>query len=251
MNWRANGRSFQSSAPPRTAIGKTGSFMRRPPAISVGCYRAPAPLILQRTFRYRPSGLGQCLSRPLACVSFAPLYHPRYNGRAIRTYEYCSDPTAKSASQNTSFVEKRSKGASRRVPILGIEFDQISQHESCLRSSALSRRGLPGRFVSPTLIPLRSPERSELPAATAAGGARVGRRDVDRMGRTLDRAALPGRVAGPDLMEALCRWRPETATGCFLLGASEETLHKLQGKLLRLCPSLSIVGSTVLRSAIS
>jgi len=102
-------------------------------------------------------GLGQCLSPAARMRKLCAAVHPRYNGRAIRTYEYCSDPTAKSASQTHP-----SSRSDRRAPRAVSRYWELSSTRSastkaCLRSSALSRRGLPGRFVSPTLIPLRSP----------------------------------------------------------------------------------------------
>jgi N-acetylglucosaminyldiphosphoundecaprenol N-acetyl-beta-D-mannosaminyltransferase len=55
-------------------------------------------------------------------------------------------------------------------------------------------------------------------------------------------ARLPERVAGPDLMEALCRRAAQLRYRIFLMGATESTLQKLQEKLLRICPGLLVVG---------
>ena len=51
---------------------------------------------------------------------------------------------------------------------------------------------------------------------------------------------VPERIAGPDLMEALCRLAAKKGHRIFLLGASPSTLRLLREKLLRLCPTLSI-----------
>jgi len=56
-------------------------------------------------------------------------------------------------------------------------------------------------------------------------------------------AKLPQRIPGPDLMEALCRRASRNAYRIFLMGTSDDTLRKLQDKLLRLCPGLHIVGA--------
>jgi N-acetylglucosaminyldiphosphoundecaprenol N-acetyl-beta-D-mannosaminyltransferase len=56
-------------------------------------------------------------------------------------------------------------------------------------------------------------------------------------------AQLTERVAGPDLMEGLCRLASRNRYRVFLFGSSDGTLQKLTEKLLRICPDLQIAGS--------
>ena len=56
-------------------------------------------------------------------------------------------------------------------------------------------------------------------------------------------ATIPCRIAGPDLMEELCRFAAEKGHRVFLLGSTARTLETLTEKLLLLCPNLKICGS--------
>ena len=51
------------------------------------------------------------------------------------------------------------------------------------------------------------------------------------------------RIAGPDLMERLCKALKNTDTGVYLFGASEETLVKLKDALTQKHPGLKILGA--------
>jgi N-acetylglucosaminyldiphosphoundecaprenol N-acetyl-beta-D-mannosaminyltransferase len=53
---------------------------------------------------------------------------------------------------------------------------------------------------------------------------------------------LPGRVAGPDVMKALCERAPAHGHKIFLLGTSQDNLEKLAHKLKARTPNLDIVG---------
>ncbi|MGQ0644811.1 MAG: WecB/TagA/CpsF family glycosyltransferase [Elusimicrobiota bacterium] len=53
---------------------------------------------------------------------------------------------------------------------------------------------------------------------------------------------LPGRVAGPDFCEALCRLAADESFSVYFLGSTSETLQRMVGNLRQKFPSLQVAG---------
>jgi N-acetylglucosaminyldiphosphoundecaprenol N-acetyl-beta-D-mannosaminyltransferase len=145
---------------------------------------------------------------------------------------------------STEIEEKRTPGTIRQIPIFGVPFQCVSQHEALMAIERFIEERVPRQVVlaNAYTVALAQRDAALLELLQKATLVLADGMSLVWGGRWIG-ARLPQRVAGPDLMEALCRLASRNGYRVFLAGTSEGTMQKLREKLLRLCPELQIAGA--------
>jgi N-acetylglucosaminyldiphosphoundecaprenol N-acetyl-beta-D-mannosaminyltransferase len=125
----------------------------------------------------------------------------------------------------------------------GIPFAPFTFQETLEHVEELIRRGEPSYFVTANLHTAMLVQQDEGMREAIRGAAFT---VVDGMSLVwasrLQHARLPERVAGSDLLPALCEMAARKAYRVFLLGAAPGVAEQAAENLCRRCPGLQIVG---------